>query len=192
MKLGPRKGIIFVLSAPSGCGKTTLANELIKHFEGELFRAITCTTRQARPLEVDGVDYHFISEEEFSDKVLKNEFLEYTKSFKYSYGTLKKNVDELKTKGCILLVIDVKGKEALSKEYDIVSIFLLPPNLKELERRIRLRGEMDEKELNLRLTSANLELEKAKLYDYNVVNDNFALALEQIEKIIVDESFRRK
>jgi guanylate kinase len=192
MKLGPRKGIVFVLSAPSGCGKTTLANELIQAFDNELFKAITCTTRDRREGEVDAKDYYFISEDEFNKKISRGDFLEYTKSYKHSYGTLKKSVEELRLKGCVLLVIDVKGKEALHKDLDVVSIFVSPPSIEELERRILHRGPMDKEELKLRLMSANLELEKAKLYDYNVVNDDFALALEQIKNIIVDESFRRK
>ncbi len=191
MKLGPRKGVVFIVSAPSGGGKTTLVSKVLSYFPGELFRVITCTTRDPRHGEVQGKDYLFLSEAEFEIKRLNNEFLEYTKTYDHSYGTLKKSVNEFKEKGNVLLVIDVKGAVSVMKEMDCVSVFISPPSLEELERRIRNRMQDDESELKKRLMEANVELEKASLYDYNLVNDDFTVAVDVIKSIIIAESFRR-
>ncbi len=191
MKLGPRNKIVFIVSAPSGGGKTTLLNEVLSFFPGELFRVITCTTREPRAGELQGKDYQFLSESEFEKKRLNKEFLEYTTTYDHSYGSLKSNIEELIKRGSVLLVIDVKGAEAVMKELECVSIFISPPSLKELERRIRHRMQDDESELKKRLMEANVELEKASLYDYNLVNDDFTVAVEVIKSIIIAESFRR-
>ncbi len=191
MKLGPHKNKIYVVSAPSGGGKTTLVNEVISHFPGELFRVVTCTTRGPRKGEVDGKDYFFLSDAEFEKKKSNQEFLECTTTYEHSYGTLKSTIYDLLDKGSVLLVIDVKGALALMQEFKCVTIFISPPSLGELERRIRLRMQDDEEELKKRLMGANEELEKAAFYDYNLVNDDFTIAVEVIKSIIIAESFRR-
>ena len=191
MKLGPRKSVVYVVSAPSGGGKTTLVNEVLSYFPGELFRVITCTTRAPRKGETHGIDYFFLTESEFEEKRLNKEFLEYTKTYDHSYGTLKSSVEDLRKQGSVLLVIDVKGAMSVIPELKSVSIFIKPPSLEELERRIRLRMQDDESELKKRLLEANVELEKASLYDYNLVNDDFTVAVDVIKSIIIAESFRR-
>lgn len=191
MILGPRKGVVFIVSAPSGCGKTTLMKEVLSFFPGQLSRVITCTTREPRVGEIQGKDYLFLSEAEFEKKRLNNEFLECTKTYDHSYGTLKSSIDDLKKKGNVLLVIDVKGAVSVMKELKCVSIFICPPSLEELERRIRHRMQDDESELKKRLMEANVELEKASLYDYNLINDDFTVAVDVIKSIIIAESFRR-
>lgn len=191
MILGPRKGVIFIVSAPSGGGKTTLMNEVLSFFPNQLSRVITCTTREPRVGEVQGIDYLFLSEAEFEKKRLNKEFLECTKTYDHSYGTLRSSIDDLKERGNVLLVIDVKGAMSVMKELKCVSIFISPPSMDELERRIRHRMQDEESELKKRLMEARFELEKASLYDYNLVNDDFTVAVEVIKSIIIAESYRR-
>jgi guanylate kinase len=189
MQLGPRKGIVFIISAPSGGGKTTLVNEVTAAFPGQLKRVVTCTTREPRVGEVHGVDYYFLNELEFQQKVLNNEFLEYTKTYDHFYGTLLESVIEQKKISSVFLVIDVKGALEVIKELEAVSIFISPPSIKELEKRIRQRMQDDEDELKKRLLEASVELEKS-FYDYNLINDDFAIAVDVIKSIIIAESFR--
>jgi guanylate kinase len=191
MKLGPRKEMVFIVSAPSGGGKTTLVNEVVSAFPGEVFRVITCTTRAPRKGEIDGKDYFFLTEEEFERKSKNCEFLESTRTYDHAYGILKSSIEDLKKKGSLFLVIDVKGAKTVMDAIDTISIFVEPPTLKELERRIRGRMQDDEEELNKTLQVANEELEKASIYDYNLVNDDFSIAVEVIKSIIIAESFRR-
>jgi len=191
MKLGPRNGMVFIVSAPSGAGKTTLVNQVVSFFPSRLFRAVTYTTRNPRQGEVNGKDYYFVSEEEFQKKAKNDEFLESTETYGHSYGTLKDTVRDLRKKGNVLLVIDVKGAMSVIKEMETVSIFISPPSIEELERRIRHRMEDDEEELKKRMNEANIELEKAAFYDYNLVNDEFTVAAEVLKSIIIAESFRR-
>lgn len=191
MKLGPRKQMVFIVSAPSGGGKTSLVNEVISAFPGEVFRVVTCTTRAPRKGEIDGKDYFFLTEEEFERKRKNSEFLESTRTYDHAYGILKSSVEDLKKRGNVFLVIDAKGAKTVMKNIDAVSIFVSPPSLKELERRIRSRMQDDEEELNKRLEHANEELENASLYEYNLINDDFKIALEAIKSIIIAESFRR-
>jgi guanylate kinase len=191
MKLGPRKAMVFIVSAPSGGGKTTLVNEVISAFPGEIYRVVTCTTREPRKGEVQGKDYFFLTEEEFEKKSRNNEFLESTRTYDHAYGILKSSIEDLRKKGNVFLVIDVKGAVTVMKSIETISIFVQPPSMHELERRIRNRMQDDEKELEKRLCLANEELEKASLYDYNLVNDDFSVAVETIKSIIIAESFRR-
>ena len=191
MKLGPHKGKMFIISAPSGGGKTTLVNEVISFFPGQLFRLVTCTTRAPRKGEVDGKDYYFLTDAELERKRLNHEFLECTKTYEHSYGTLKSSVNDYLKKGSVLLVIDVKGALEVMKQMPCVSIFISPPSLEEIERRIRLRMQDDEEELIKRLKGASEELQRASFYDYHLVNDDFTIALEVIKSIIIAESFRR-
>lgn len=191
MRLGPRKGMVFVVSAPSGGGKTTLVSEVIKAFPGELFQVVTCTTRRPRAGEVNGKDYWFLTEKEFEEKRKNGGFLEYTNTFDHFYGTLKSSIEELQKKGSVFLVIDVKGVMAIKKEMKTISIFIEPPSMLELERRIRGRSSDDEKELEKRLIRAREELKMKDHYDYTLVNDDFAIAVEVIQSIIIGESFRR-
>jgi guanylate kinase len=192
MMLGPRKGMIFIVSAPSGAGKTTLVTEVIAAFQNEISRVVTCTTRVPRKGEVHGKDYLFLSEEEFEKKRVDGEFLESTRTYDHSYGTLKKSVEDLTGNGNAFLVIDVKGALSIMKELDCVTIFISPPTLEELEKRIRNRMQDSDYELNKRIQLAEDELEKASFYDYHLVNDDFSVAVEIIKSIIIAESFRSR
>ena len=182
------KGFVYILSAPSGTGKTTVGNLLLKEIPF-LERVITATTRQPREGEKHGVDYYFISEEEFKRKIEEGFFLEWAKVYKYYYGSPKSEVERiLKSGKDALLIIDVQGALKVKKVLpNAVSIFLLPPSFEELKRRLLERGE---KEWKTRLEWAKKEIPCAGTFDYLVVNDLLEKAVEEIKAIIL--SNRRK
>ena len=184
------KGKLFILSSPAGGGKTTLANLLISEIPN-LKRVITCTTRKPRPGEKNGVDYFFLSEEEFKEKIKENDFLEYAIVHGNYYGTPKKEVLKELSKGIdLILVIDVQGMRQVKKNFkDAVSIFLLPPSFDTIIERMRQRGDTEE-EIKKRLETAKKEIPAWKEYDYIVINDILEKAKEDLKHIIL--SFRLK
>ncbi|SFL29137.1 guanylate kinase [Halanaerobium salsuginis] len=186
------RGILFVLSGPSGVGKNTVLDELFENFSGVSY-SVSATTRQARNGEIDGEDYFFISEQKFKEIEANNGFIESAKVHGHCYGTPKKFVDERLAKGeDIILEIDTQGAKQVRKKYpEAVYIFLLPPSLKELENRLDKRGSEDAKTKNIRLHNARQELKEVHNYDYEVVNDSLAEAVRKIKKIIVAEQERR-
>ena len=177
------KGFVYILSAPSGTGKTTVGELLLKEIP-YLERVITATTRKPREGEKDGVDYYFLSEEEFLKRIEKDYFLEWAKVYKYYYGTPKEEVERITSKGKdALLIIDVQGAFQVKKKLpNAIAIFLLPPSFEELKRRLLKRGE---KEIELRLEWAKSEIPCAKFFDYVVVNDVLERAVEEIKSITV-------
>jgi len=179
-----KKGILFIISAPSGTGKTTLVKSLIER-DPALQVSISHTTRPRRPNETEDVAYHFIDEARFEQMVADNIFLEYAKVFNCHYGTSRHWVDEHLSLGIdVVLEIDWQGaqqvRQAMTKT---VSIFILPPSFQTLEQRLRDRGE-DEQTVKLRMQDAENELKHYGEYDYLVVNEDFHIALEEIELII--------
>lgn len=178
-------GKVFILSAPSGAGKTTVARKVLEQIP-ELVRVVTYTTREPRPGEQDGQDYRFISKEEFEAKIKEGFFLEYANVYGNYYGTPKKEIDELLSLGKdVLLIIDVQGAfKVKSLMREAVSIFLLPPSLEELKRRIEGRGYVD-KNLEKRLQTAKEEIPCAKYFDYIVINDFLNNAVEKVKAIII-------
>ena len=185
-----KKGELFILSSPAGGGKTTLANLLIKEIPN-LKRVITCTTRKPRPGEKNGVDYYFLSKEEFEKRIKENDFLEYAIVHGNYYGTPKKEVEEELQKGFdLLLVIDVQGmRQIVSNKKDVVTIFILPPSLDELVRRMKERGDSEE-EIQKRLKTAKKEIPAWKEYNYVVINDNLDKAKENIKYIILSSRLK--
>ena len=183
-----RGGFVYILSAPSGAGKTTVGNLLLKEIP-HLERVITATTRSPREGEKHGIDYYFLSEGEFIRKIEKGEFLEWARIYKYYYGTPKSEVERILSQGKdALLIIDVQGAfQVKEKLPNAVSIFLLPPSFGELKKRLTLRGE---KEIEERLEWAKREIPCAKHFDYVVVNDVLEKAVEEIKSIML--SNRRK
>ena len=181
-------GFVYILSAPSGTGKTTVGNLLLKEIPF-LERVITATTRKPREGEKNGVDYYFMTEEEFKRKIQEGFFLEWAKVYKYYYGSPKSEVERiLKLGKDALLIIDVQGALKVKKELpNAVSIFLLPPSFEELKRRLLQRGE---KEWKTRLEWAKREIPCAGYFDYIVVNDVLKKTVEDIKAIIL--SHRRK
>jgi len=184
------KGELFVLSSPAGGGKTTISKILIKEIP-DLKRVITCTTRKPRPGEKDGVDYYFLSKQEFEERIKKNEFLEYAVVHGNYYGTPKKEVEEELRKGYdLLLVIDVQGMRQIKKnKKDLITIFLLPPSIDELIKRMEKRGDPEE-EIKRRLETAKKEIPAWKEYDFVVLNDEIQKAKEDIKHIILTQRLK--
>ncbi len=183
-----REGVLFVVSAPSGAGKTSLCRELIKTVS-ELRQSISFATRERRDGEEDGVDYHFVSAEKFRDMVSRNEFAEWAEVHGNLYGTALATIDNAATSGIdLLLDIDCQGAQQLRQNYKRgVFIFILPPDYIELEKRLRERGTDSEEVIQRRLNNARVEIAQAHTYDYLVVNDDFAGAKQTLMAIISAE-----
>lgn len=186
-----RKGIIFIISSPSGGGKTTIRRELLKQ-SPELNYSISVTSRCPRSGEKEGKDYFFISEEEFHKKIEKNEFAEWAEVHGHLYGTPRKFLEEsLRSSQDIILDIDVKGALQIKKEYrESCLIFLRPPSLKILAARLKERRTDDKKEIDKRLARAKQELTFLRKYDYVVVNRHLSRAVEEVRAIISAERCR--
>jgi guanylate kinase len=186
-----RDGILFVISAPSGAGKTSLCNEIIDFFKG-LRHSVSYTTRAARPGETDGVDYHFVSPGQFEAMVARGEFAEWAEVHGNRYGTALKTLQDARAGGVdILLDIDCQGAEQLKKSWaGGVFIFMLPPSFAELRRRLLARNTDAPEVIERRIGNAHREIREAAWYDYVVVNDDFAATLDQLKAIVVAERCR--
>jgi guanylate kinase len=188
-----RKGKIFIISAPSGCGKTTLCDKLLNKRIG-LKRSISVTTRPRRLGEISGRDYYFVSKTDFQRRIRQGRFLEWTKTYGWYYGTPKRLVNEILKNGKdVLLSIDVKGAIKVKRLYpDSVLIFILPPSLKELRGRLKKRDSENTKEIKKRLKIVRRELAFAKRYDYAVVNDSITNAASKLKTIVYAEKGERE
>jgi len=179
-------GKIFVISAPSGTGKTTIQKLLLEAIPS-LKSVTTCTTRKLRDGEKNGVDYKFLAEKDFKEKIKNGEFLEYANVYGNFYGTPKKEVIEKLKKGeNVLLIIDTQGGMSVKKIFpDAVLIGILPPSAKEQEKRLRKRGDVNEEEIKKRLEAAKDERKiLLKYYNYRVINREIGKTVEKIKKII--------
>ena len=186
----PKRGLLFVLSAPGGTGKTTLTKMLQKAFP-QLHKGVSFTTRPPRAGEQAKKDYYFIGEEAFQKKRKKGQFLEYTKFSDHYYGTEKKAVFTALNRGKhVILVLDVVGAKKIRKQMDAVLIFISPPSLAELKKRLLGRKTETKKSLQERLLRAKEEIKWAKDYDYHVVNQNLQEAFEKLKAIVVAEECR--
>jgi len=192
--------IIFLFSAPSGTGKGTIVSALLEEVD-RLTRIVTATSRPKREGEVEGKSYRFIPKEEFEQLIREHAFVEWNEIYGDLYGTLYPSVDgfveEAEWEGRdLVLEIDVDGKRNFIREYEgdvtVVSIFLLPPSLEELERRIRGRKAETPAQIKKRLARARMELERKDEYDYCVVNDSKEAAVEEVKTIIEKERARRR
>ena len=184
-----KKGMMFVLSSPSGAGKTTLTKKIEKN-NSNFSISISHTTRKPRPNEINGKDYHFISREEFENLVKKNHFFEYANIFNNHYGTLKKPVLELISQGQdVLFDIDWQGTKQLKKikNLSIVTIFVLPPNLKILKERLLKRHGGQEKLVEERMKKFNEEVSHWSEYNYVVINDDLDRCYNNILSIMISE-----
>lgn len=186
------KGLLFVLSGPSGVGKNTVLDELFKNFDGVSY-SVSATTRERRKGEVEGEDYFFISEAEFKEIEENDGFIESAVVHGHYYGTPKKFVDQKLEEGeDIILEIDTQGAKQVREKYpEAVYIFLVPPSLEELENRLDKRGSESDKSKSLRLNNARQELKEVHKYDYEVINDSLSEAVKEIKKIIIKEQKRR-
>lgn len=186
--MAQRLGRIFVVSAPSGAGKNTVLREALRR-DAELALSITATTRAPRPGEADGVDYVFLSAEEFDRRIAEGAFVEWADVHGHRYGTLREPLDRLLASGRdAVLQIDVQGMRSLrASGLPVVTIFLAPPSLDELERRLRDRGTERENTIRLRLENARRELAARDEYDYVVVNDVVDHAVDRLLAIVAAE-----
>jgi guanylate kinase len=190
-KMERQKGLLIVISAPSGTGKTTLCHMLLEEFPNMEF-SISYTTRKPRPGELNGRDYFFVDRKTFERMIEEGDFLEWAEVYGNLYGTSKSQVlKALKEGKDILLDIDTQGALQVKKNFpEAVLIFILPPSLKELERRLKKRGTDDEETIKKRLQIAREEIRKALEYDYIVVNDILEVAFERLRSIITAEKCR--
>lgn len=182
-----KKGKLIILVAPSGSGKTTIARRLLNDFPRIKF-SVSATTRSPREGEQDGKDYFFLSREEFDQKIEQNDFLEWEEFYNGSrYGTLRSEVDKLIESGYFpLLDIEVKGAINIKRQYGSrsVSIFIQPPSIEELKKRLLTRGTEDDASLETRLERAQKELGYATRFDYVVINDELDTAYKQVKTIV--------
>lgn len=187
-----KKGLVFVISAPAGTGKTTLVRMLLEEFHSAV-ESVSFTTRTPRAGEVEGRDYYFINQKEFEKKIDAGEFLEYAKVFDNFYGTSRKTVEHLQEKGKhVILIIDTQGALQLMGKVEASFIFISPPSLEELRSRLyRRRSESDEA-IEQRLSWAEKEMELAKRYDYHIVNDQLKVAYEALRSILIAEEHRNR
>src|ERR1700722_7147444 len=176
MKLSPnsRHGVMFVLSSPSGAGKTTISRRMLE-VDKEIILSISVTTRTRRSNEIDGRDYHFITKERYAEMIIKDELLEHATVFDHHYGTPAKNVNDNLAKGVdILFDIDWQGTRQLAQKNrsDLVSVFILPPSMEELERRLRTRAQDSDTVVARRMAKAAAEISHWQEYDYVLINDD--------------------
>ena len=190
-ELAKRQGILFILSAPSGAGKTTLINGLRSMYP-EIRLSVSCTTRARRSGEVNGRDYRFITPEQFDSMKARGEFAEWAKVHDFLYGTPRKPLDESVKSGTdIVLDIDVQGARKIKRAYpQAVSVFLLPPSWRELQRRLLLRGTDGTRTIRRRLANARREIREIIEYDYYVVNNDVKQAVEVLKSIVEAERSR--
>lgn len=187
-----RRGMLFVLSSPSGAGKTTLSRRLLAQ-DTNLVMSVSTTTRPRRPGEEDGVDYFFVGDAHFDAMIGEGELLEHAEVFGYRYGTPRHYVEEAQKRGTdVLFDIDWQGTRQLteSKRNDVVSVFILPPSMQELERRLNKRARDSEDEVKRRMAKATAEISHWNEYDYVVVNNDLENTLARVAAILHAE--RRK
>lgn len=191
MKLN-KKGLLIVISGPSGVGKGTVRKALFEREGHDLVYSVSMTTRKPRDGEVDGADYYFVSEEEFERQIENDNLLEYAKFVGNYYGTPFDKVEEQLEKGNeVVLEIEVQGAiQVKAKKPDAVFIFIAPPSYEALEQRLRRRGTESEEIIKERLDKAHREIEQAPAYDYIVINDDVDNAADRIMAIIRAEHAR--
>ncbi|MGF1550178.1 MAG: guanylate kinase [Sphingomonadaceae bacterium] len=187
-----RRGLLFVLSSPSGAGKSTIARLLLAA-DKEIAMSVSATTRPRREGETDGKDYHFVEDTEFDARIEAGEFLEWANVFGRRYGTLRSEVlGAIETGRDVLLDIDWQGTQQLKQiDPDIVRVFLLPPSMAELERRLKRRGTDSEDVVAARMARAADEISHWAEYDYVLVNDDAGACLEKVTHILKAERLKR-
>ena len=181
-------GKLYVISGASGVGKGTVLKAVMEKRE-DLSFSVSATTRPPRPGEIDGVHYYFISKEKFEEMIEKDEFLEYDAHAANYYGTPVAQLNDKLTRGSVLLDIEPMGAKIVKqKRTDAVLIFIMPPSMEELERRLRGRGDTSDEQIAMRMERAKWEMEQRYWYDHAVVNDDLNICVEEILKIIAAEN----
>ncbi len=185
------RGILIVISGPSGAGKGTICKALLEKHDN-IYISVSATTRAPRVGEVEGVNYYFLTKEDFEEKVRENGFLEYANVHGNFYGTPKGNVEKMLEDGKdVILEIDIQGALQVKENFkEGVFIFILPPSMEELKQRIIKRGSETEESLMTRFKNAYKEINYVSKYNYAVVNDTIELAVEKVESIITAEKCR--
>ena len=179
-------GKLFVISGASGVGKSTVLSKVME-VRKDLTFSVSATTRAPRPGETEGVSYYFVSKDKFLDMIVKDEFLEYDDHMDNYYGTPKAQLEEKLERGHVLLDIEPNGAFAVKHARpDAQLIFIAPPSLEELEKRLRSRGDTSEEQIAKRLGRSQWEMEQGKKYDHYVVNDQVEACVEEILKIIAN------
>ena len=189
-----RRGLMLVLSSPSGAGKTTISRMILDR-DSNLSLSISATTRASRPGEVDGKDYLFVTSEEFARMVATGEFLEHATVFDNDYGTPRASVETALAAGRdVLFDIDWQGTQQLREKMpqDLVSIFILPPSTHELDRRLHTRAQDSEEVVRSRMAKAADEMSHWAEYDYIVINEDLEASLSEVEAILTAERLRRE
>ncbi len=189
-----RRGLLFILSSPSGAGKTTITRSLLER-DPQLSISVSVTTRQPRPGEVDGKDYHFITKEQFDGMVENHQLLEHAKVFNNYYGTPLAQVEEaLANSQDIIFDIDWQGTQQLKQKLvnDLVTVFILPPSQNELERRLRARQQDEEDVIRERMKKASDEISHYSEYDYIIVNNDLERSILQARAILEAERCKRR
>ena len=189
-----RRGIMVVLSSPSGAGKTTLTRKLLLE-NPDMAMSVSATTRHPRSGESEGKDYYFISKTTFSDMVDQDDFLESAKVFDNFYGTPRAPVEQALSEGRdIIFDIDWQGAQQLTQAAadDLVKIFILPPNMRELEKRLRTRAQDSDEVISNRMAKSENEISHWPEYDYVIVNENIETAMSELRTIVAAERMRRR
>jgi guanylate kinase len=193
MKIKKKEGILFVVSGASGTGKSTLCRAMLKTFPGLRF-SVSHTTRPRRPRDREGRDYYFVSPAKFQKMIDGGDFVEWAEIYGNRYGTSKRMLDKARLEGRDLIVdIDVQGVRQLrNQKIPGVFVFILPPSLKELKRRLKTRKTEGREALAERLKKGQAEISRARMYDYWVINDDLKKAGERLKAVILAEHCRRK
>lgn len=185
-----KKGLVFIISAPAGTGKTTLARMLSEEYNC-VVESVSCTTRLPRAGEMEGKHYHFLTKQAFEAKIRKGDFLEYADVFGHYYGTSKEFVLQQLAEGKhVILVIDTQGALQIKGKFPAIFIFITPPSLEELKVRLIKRKTESEENIQERLFWAKKEMIMAEEYDYNIVNDNLVIAYDVLRSILIAEEHK--
>ena len=193
-RMTDRRGLLLVLSSPSGAGKTTISRALLER-HNDLVLSISATTRPQRPGEEDGVHYYFLKQSHFDEMVAGDQFLEHAKVFNNSYGTLRQPVmDAIEAGKDVVFDVDWQGANQIRAKAidDLVSVFILPPSLGELEARLRKRAQDTEAVVQRRMSMASVEMSHWSEYEYIVVNDSIQNSIEKVDSILAAERLKRR
>ena len=180
-EMKPKHGHLFIISAPSGAGKTTIAKAVLQKFK-DMCYSISYTTRKPRAEERDGVDYHFVSKQDFKNGIKKARWAEWAEVYGNYYGTSAEFIEKNLSSGCdILLDIDIQGTLQILKHHpDSVTIFILPPSINTLRKRLEMRGTDSQAVIEKRLVNAKKEMAQKKMYRHVIVNDELSVAIDEI------------
>lgn len=188
------QNFILIVSGPSGSGKTTICRSLLK-LDSNLFYSVSATTRERRANEVDGLDYIFLSKEKFLEMIENNELLEWAEIYGKFYGTPKKPIiDNMNKNKDVIMDVDVQGKRSIERNFRgrVISVFLIPPSRDILIERLRKRGDLNETELQKRISLIDIEMDYRWEYDYWVLNNELEKAVLDVKKIIDVERLRAR